>query len=345
MTGSIAVRPFGETEAGQQVDLFTLSAGGMDVSIITLGAAVQSVLVPDRDGSRENVALGFATLREYIEHTGHFFGATVGRYANRIAGGRFELDGAVHELSRNDGDNCLHGGTRGFDRRVWEVVEASAGRLILRCSSADGDMGFPGNLETRVEYGVDDGAIRIEYRASSSAPTVVNLTNHTCWNLAGEGSGSVDGHVLELAASSYTPVDPSLIPTGEVATVEGTPFDFRDPVAIGARGCGYDHNFVLDHQPGRLALAARIADPDGGRALEVLTTEPGIQLYTGTFLDGTLIGTGGHPYRKGDCFALETQHFPDSPNQPSFPSTTLRPGEIYESTTVYRFRARGELGS
>jgi aldose 1-epimerase len=330
-------RAFGKTDAGEQVDLYTLADGGVEVSIITLGAAMQSVLVPDRNGSRANVALGFATLDEYVESTGHYFGATVGRYANRIAGGRFELDGAVHELSRNEGDNCLHGGARGFDRRAWEVVDASPGRLALLCASADGDMGFPGDLEARVEYQVDGGEIRIDYRASSSAPTVVNLTNHTCWNLAGEGSGSVDGHVLQLAASSYTPVDPTLIPTGEIATVEDTPLDFRDPVAIGARGGGYDHNYVLDHHNEGLALAARVTDPATGRVLEVLTTEPGIQLYTGTFLDGKLVGTSGRRYRQGDCIALETQHFPDSPNHPSFPSTTLRPGEVYESTTVYRF--------
>jgi aldose 1-epimerase len=341
MTSSIARRPFGETAAGRRVDLFTIGDGGLDVSIMTFGAAMQSVHVPGRDGSRANVALGFATLPEYIENTGHYFGATVGRYANRIGGGRFELDGVVHELSRNEGDNCLHGGPGGFDRKVWEVAEASAGRLALLCSSADGDMGFPGELETRVEYRVDGGEIRIDYRASSSAPTVVNLTNHTCWNLAGEGSGSVDGHLVQLVASSYTPVDPNLIPTGEIAPVEGTPLDFRDPIPIGARGCGYDHNFVLDDDRGSLALAARVTDPATARALDVLTTEPGIQLYTGTFLDGTLVGPSGRPYRKGECFALETQHFPDSPNHPSFPSTTLRPGEVFESTTVYRFEVAG----
>jgi aldose 1-epimerase len=333
------MRPFGETDTGQQVDLFTLTGGdGVEVSIITYGAAMQSVLAPDRNGSRANVALGFPALRDYTANSGHYFGATVGRYANRIAAGRFELDGVVHELSRNDGDNCLHGGARGFDRKVWEVVGASAGRLALVCSSSDGEMGFPGDLESRVEYRLDGTEIRIDYRATASAPTIVNLTNHTCWNLAGEGSGSVDDHVLQLAASSYTPVDPNLVPTGAIASVEGTPLDFRDPLAIGARGRGYDHNFVVDEHDGSLVSAARVTHPGTGRALDVLTTEPGIQLYTGTFLDGTLVGTSGRPYRKGDCFALETQHFPDTPNHPSFPSTTLRPGEVYESTTVYRFR-------
>ena len=198
-------------------------------------------------------------------------------------------------------------------------------------------MGFPGELEVHVEYRLDGSELRIDYRATTSKPTVVNLTNHTCWNLAGEGAGSVDEHVLELNASSFTPVDPHLIPTGEIAAVDGTPFDFRAAIEIGARGRGYDHNFVLDRDDDSLFPAARVADPASGRTLDVLTTEPGIQLYTGTSLDGTLVGTSGRPYRKGDCIALETQHFPDSPNQPAFPVTTLRPHETFESTTVYRF--------
>jgi len=325
MTASIGRRLFGETDRGEQVDLFTLAGGeGVEVSIITYGAAVQSVLAPDRNGTRANVALGFPALRSYTANTGHYFGATVGRYANRIAGGRFALDGVVHELSRNDGDNCLHGGARGFDTKVWEVLDASGGLLALACASPDGEMGFPGDLETRVEYRLDGPDLRIDYHATTSAPTIVNLTNHTCWNLAGEGSGSVDQHVLRLDASSFTPVDRELIPTGEIATVDGTPFDFRDEVAIGARGRGYDQNFVLDRHDGSLVLAARVTDPTSSRTLDVLTTEPGIQLYTGTSLD---------------CIALETQHFPDSPNRPAFPSTTLRPHEVFASTTVYRFGA------
>jgi len=342
MTASIGRRPFGETDTGRQVDLFTLSGGdGVEVSIITYGAAVQSVLAPDRDGRRANVALGFPALRDYTANTGHYFGATIGRYANRIAGGRFVLDGVVHELSRNEGDNCLHGGARGFDTRVWEVLEASRGVLALAYTSPDGEMGFPGTLETSVEYRLEGRELRIDYRATTSAPTVVNLTNHTCWNLAGEGTGSVGDHVLRLLASSFTPVRTDLVPTGEIAPVDGTPLDFRIPTAVGARGWGYDHNFVLDTHDGSLAAAARVHDPAGGRTLDVLTTEPGIQLYTGTFLDGTLIGTSGSAYRRGDCIALETQHFPDSPNHPAFPSTTLRPGESFASTTVYRFGVHG----
>jgi aldose 1-epimerase len=340
VTASISRRAFGETHTGEQVDLFTLTGtDGVDVSIITYGAAVQCVLAPGRDGRRANVALGFPALRDYVANTGHYFGATVGRYANRIAAGRFVLDGVVHELSRNDGDNCLHGGVRGFDTKVWEVLEASGGLLALACASPDGEMGFPGDLETRVEYRLHRSELRIDYHATTSAATIVNLTNHTCWNLAGEGSGSVDDHVLRLDASWFTPVDPQLIPTGEIATVDGTPFDFRDPIAVGARGRGYDHNFVLDRRDDSLVLAAHVTDPTSGRALDVLTTEPGIQLYTGAFLDGTFLGTSGRPYRKGDCIALETQHFPDSPNHPAFPPTTLYPHEAFESTTVYRFGA------
>jgi aldose 1-epimerase len=338
MTGSISRQPFGETPAREAVDLFTLEDGaGLEASVMTYGATLQRLLAPDRGGSRANVALGLSTLEEYVANTGHYFGATVGRYANRIAHGRFALDGVVHRLSRNDGGNCLHGGERGLDRKVWDVVEADAGRLGLACSSVDGDMGFPGDLDVRVDYRLAAGELRIDYEAVAAAPTVLNLTNHTCWNLAGEGSGSVDGHILVLAASAFTPAGPDLIPTGEVAPVDGTRLDFRTPVALGARGCRYDHNFVLDAGGGSLALAARVTEPLRGRVLEVLTTEPGVQLYTGSSLDGTLTGPSGRPYRPGDCFALETQHFPDSPNRPWFPSTVLRPGETFRSTTVYRF--------
>lgn len=338
MTGSIDRRAFGETDAGEQVDRFTLTAGdGVEVSIITYGAAVQSVTAPGRDGSRANVALGFPSLDGYVANSGHYFGATVGRYANRIAAARFALDGVEYRLSRNDGANCLHGGARGFDTKVWKVLEARSELLALACKSPDGDMGFPGDLETRVEFRLEGLELRIDYHATTSAPTVVNLTNHTCWNLGGEGSGPVDDHVLQLAASSFTPVGPDLIPTGEIAAVDGTPLDFRVPTAIGARGCAYDHNFVLEGQPHSLVRAARLTHPASGRVLDVLTTEPGMQLYTGAYLDGTLVGTSGRPYRKGDCVALEPQHFPDSPNRHAFPSTALRPRETFESTTVFRF--------
>ena len=311
---------------------------GVEASILTHGAAVQALSPRTATGSRENVALGFATLAGYVEGAGHYFGATVGRYANRIAGARFTLDGVVHDVDRNDGANCLHGGARGFHTRVWDVVEAADGMLRLAYSSPDGEMGFPGDLDVRVEYRLEGDELRIDYEAATSAPTVVNLTNHTCWNLAGEGSGSVDGHVLTLNASAFTPVDANLIPTGEIRAVDGTPLDFRVPTPIGARGQGYDHNVVVDRRDDSLVLAARVLEPVSGRTLEVLTTEPGVQLYTGTALDGSLAGTSGRPYRRGDCIALETQHFPDSPNRPGFPSTVLRPGETFRSTTVYRFR-------
>jgi aldose 1-epimerase len=338
VTLSISSRPFGTTPDGETVDLFTLGGpGGVEASIMTYGAALQALLAPDRDGHRANVGLGFETLAGYVENSGHYFGATVGRYANRIAGARFALDGIAHEVDRNDGTNCLHGGARGFHTRVWDVVEAADGMLRLAYSSPHGEMGFPGNLDVRVEYRLEGTELRIDYEAATSAPTVVNLTNHTCWNLAGEGSGSVDGHVLTLNASAFTPVDVTLVPTGEICPVDGTPLDFRVPTPIGARRDGFDHNVVVDRRDDSLVLAAHVLEPASGRTLEVLTTEPGLQLYTGTFLDGSLVGTSGRPYRRGDCIALETQHFPDSPNRPAFPSTVLRPGEAFGSTTVFRF--------
>jgi aldose 1-epimerase len=338
VTASIRRRPFGKTSNGQTVDLFVLGGpAGVETSIMTYGAALQALLAPDRNGQRANVCLGFETLAGYVENTGHYFGATVGRYANRIAGARFALDGIVHEVDRNDGQSCLHGGARGLHTRVWDVVEAADGMLRLAYSSPHGEMGFPGNLDVCVEYRLEGTELRIDYEAATSAPTVVNLTNHTCWNLAGEGSGSVDGHVLTLNASASTPLDANLVPTGEICPVDGTPLDFRVPTPIGARGNRYDHNLVVDRRDSSLVLAARVLEPASGRTLEVLTTEPGLQLYTGTSLDGSLVGTSGRAYRPGDCIALETQHFPDSPNHPAFPSTVLRPGETFRSTTVFRF--------
>lgn len=338
MTTSIRRRPFGTTPDGETVDLFVLGEpGGVEASIITYGAALQALLAPDRDAHLANVCLGFGTLAGYVQSTRHYFGATVGRYANRIAGARFALDGIVHEVDRNEGQQCLHGGAGGFDTRIWHVVEAAGGMLRLAYTSPDGEMGFPGDLEVRVEYRLEGPELRIDYEAATSAPTVVNLTNHTCWNLAGEGSGSVAEHVLTVNASAFTPVDDNLVPTGEIRRVGGTALDFRVPTPIGARGDGYDHNFVIDRGDDSLVLAAQVLEPASGRTLEVLTTEPGMQLYTGTALDGSLVGMSGRPYRRGDCIALETQHFPDSPNQPAFPSTALRPRETFRSTTVFRF--------
>ena len=341
---------------GTAVDRYTLShPDGIAASIITYGGALNELWAPDRTGTRANVLLGFSTLEGYVGHEGHYFGSIVGRYANRIARAMFSLDGVAYRLPANDGENSLHGGPEGFHRRVWdaEVREGLDGpALALRRTSPDGEMGFPGTLNVEVAYRLEDaGSLRIDFRATTDRPTVLNLTNHACWNLAGEGNGTILDHVLELAADWYTPVGPDLIPTGEIAPVAGTPLDFTEPTSIGARvrdpfpqlavAGGYDHNFVLRGEGGAgpLGKAALVRDPASGRTLDVHTTEPGIQLYSGNFLDGTLVGTSGRPYGPHAGFALETQHHPDSPNQPSFPSTVLRPGTQFESTTVYRLAA------
>lgn len=343
-------------EAGREVDEYTLTgASGLQVSVLTYGCILSRVLTPDREGRLANVALGLSSLEAY-ETRNQFFGCVVGRYANRIGGARFRLDGREYALATPTPPNCLHGGRRGFDKHVWQVVreihDRDAVGLELRLASPDGDQGFPGNLEARVTYTVGgSGELRIDYQATTDQPTVVNLTNHSYWNLRGEGEGSIEDHVLTLAADAYTPVDADLIPTGEIAPVAGTPLDFRQPkrIADGLRSDhpqiaiarGFDHNWVLDRPsesgPRSAALAARLREPTSGRLLEVLTTEPGIQFYSGNFLDGRLSGPSGRAYRQDDALALETQHFPDSPNQPGFPSTVLRPGEVYRSTTVFRF--------
>ncbi len=351
IASSVTKEPFGETRDGAEVDRYLLqSPAGLGVAVITYGAAIQQLVAPDRDGRKANVVLGFTSIEGYERHAGQHFGGIVGRYANRIAHGTFSLDGTTYRLPCNDGANTLHGGTEGFDVRIWEATPPSAddsASLVLRLTSPDGEMGFPGTLEAEVTYTLSaDGALRIDYRAETDKPTVVNLTNHAYWNLAGEGAGSILDHVLTLPATRYTPIDGTLIPTGELAPVERTPLDFREPAPIGARirdgfpqlvlARGYDHNFVVEGDDARLRLAARVQDPASGRELEVHTTEPGVQFYSGNFLDGTVVGAGGAAYRQGDGLALETQHFPDSPNQPQFPSTVLQPGEVYESTTVYR---------
>jgi aldose 1-epimerase len=358
---STTVEPFGTTPDGTDVERWTLTNGDMTVRVLTYGGIIQSLETPDADGDVDNVVLGFADLAGYVENNnpGPYFGALIGRYGNRIAGGTFELDGETYQLPTNNGPNTLHGGPAGFDTKVWGATDVSddeVAALELELVSPDGDMGFPGTLTTTVTYSLDaDSNLSIHYQATTDAPTVVNLTNHTYWNLDGEGSGSIYDHQLQLDASGYTPVDETLIPTGEIAPVEGTPFDFREPTAIGERirendqqllyGQGYDHNWVLDREDDgaregsdsedALEEAAVLHDPDSGRTLTVTTTEPGIQFYSGNFLDGTLVGTSGRIYRQGDGLALETQHFPDSPNQPAFPSTVLRPGEVYDSTTVF----------
>lgn len=342
---------FGVMPDGAQVDAFALTnAAGMRVVILTFGGVIQSVWVPDRDGVVSNVALGFADLDSYRERS-PYFGALVGRYANRIAYGRFDLDGQAHQLTINEGPHHLHGGHVGFDKRVWSAQPfTSTGKagLELEYVSPDGEEGYPGTLAAAIRYTLDeDSALRIDYGATTDVPTVINLTNHSYFNLAGEGSGSVYSHVAEINAGYFTPVDDTLIPTGEIAAVDDTPLDFRTPVEIGRRirddhpqlqaAGGYDHNFVLDRSDSRLKPAARVFEPVTGRGVSVQTTEPGVQFYVGGHLDGSLVGPSGRSYGRGDAFALEAQHFPDSPNHDNFPSTVLRPGREYASTTVYTF--------
>jgi aldose 1-epimerase len=350
-TGSITKEPWGSTSEGP-VDRYTLTNGtGMRVRIITYGGIIQSIEVPDRHGRNADVALGFDNLADYVAHPGPYFGAIIGRYGNRIAKGTFTLDGVTYHLPINNPPNSLHGGTVGFDKHIWDTTpvrhDDEVG-LIMRHTSPAGDQGYPGTLTATVTYTLTrSNGIRIEYRATTDAPTVVNMTNHSYFNLQGEGSSAIYDHLLYLNASRYTPDDPTLIPTGEIAPVAGTPMDFRRPTAIGARirdgfpqlliGRGYDHNWVLDRHGAGLSLAARLTEPDSGRVLSVYTTEPGIQFYSGNFLDGSFTGTSHRMYRQGDGLALETQHFPDSPNHPNFPSTVLRPGQTYQTTTVFQF--------
>jgi aldose 1-epimerase len=344
-------KAWGTNAVGQEVELFTLSRpGAPTVAVTSHGAYIVSILAPDRDGKVAEVTLGHADLAGYLDD-GPYLGAVVGRYANRIAQGRFTLDGKTYTLVQNNGPNSLHGGPEGFHRKLWtpRIVEGPDGdALELSYVSPDGEEGFPGTLTAKVTYSLTgDGGLRLDYAATTDAPTVVNLTNHAYFNLAGDGAGDVLGHRLLLEADAFTPVDETLIPTGELRPVEGTPFDFREPVAIGARidepdpqlerGGGYDHNFVVRGTAGELRRAARVVEPGSGRVLEVLTTEPGVQLYTGNFLDGSVVGRSGKPYGKREGFCLETQHYPDSPNQPGFPSVVLRPGETHEETTVFRF--------
>ncbi|WP_299951241.1 aldose epimerase family protein [uncultured Modestobacter sp.] len=356
---STTVEPFGTAPDGTPVERWTLRHGDMTVRVLTYGGVIQTLEVPDRHGQVENVVLGFPDVAGYASDADPYFGSLIGRYGNRIAGGTFDLDGETYQLPLNDGPNTLHGGPEGFDDRVWAATPVGDRRvaaLQLQLVSPDGDQGFPGTLTTTVTYSVDrQERLTVHYEATTDAPTVVNLTQHTYWNLGGEGSGTIYDHELEIDADAYTPVDETLIPTGEIAPVEGTPFDFRDATAIGARirvadqqllyGQGYDHNWVLDRDDDgaregsdgedELEEAAELHDPESGRTLTIETTEPGLQFYSGNFLDGTIVGTGGSVYRQSDGLALETQHFPDSPNQPGFPSTELRPGEVYESTTVF----------
>lgn len=348
-------RPFGTTPDGETVDLITLrSPSDIELDVSTYGGIVTRLLAPDRDGDLADIVLGHGGLEAYLAGS-PYFGAIVGRYGNRIAAGRFTLDGADYALATNSGPNHLHGGDRGFDKVVWSAepysTDSEAG-VVLTYVSPDGDEGYPGELTVRVTYALTTtGDLRIDYEATTDAPTIVNLTHHGYWNLAGHGAGDILGHELTVHADRFTPVDETLIPTGELRPVEDTPFDFREATAIGDRveaddeqltfGGAYDHNFVLHgwEDDGALKSAALLHDPVSGRKMEVLTTEPGLQFYSGNFLDGTDVGKGGVVYEHRSGLCLETQHFPDSPNQPDFPSTVLRPGETYRSTTVYRFSA------
>ncbi len=350
---------FGVTPSGDSVDLYTLTnENGMRMEVTNYGGIITSLHVPGRDGM-EDVVLGFDTLGGYLSDayaaSSPYFGALIGRYGNRIDGAQFSLNGRTYPLDANNGPNHLHGGEPGFDEQVWHaepVERADSVGLVLRYTSPDGEEGYPGRLDVEVTYTLTaDNALTIDYRATTTKATPVNLTQHSYFNLDGEGDGTILDHELTIDAEAFTPVDSTLIPTGEFRPVAGTPFDFREATPIGARidqdnrqlgiGGGYDHNFVLARQDrDSLRRAARVYDPDSGREMTVLTTEPGLQFYSGNFLDGSLVGKRGNAYPQHAGFALETQYFPDSPNQPDFPSTILRPGETYHSKTVYQFSVR-----
>ena len=339
---------FGTLPDGTAIELFTVTNGhGVELRAMTYGAIILSLKVPDRAGALDDVVLGYDTAMDYVRNNAPHFGAVVGRYANRIAKARFTLDGQTFTLAANNGPNHLHGGPKGFDSVVWRG-EALPNGIAFTYVSADGEEGYPGRLSVRVTYTLTDrDELAVDYQATTDKPTVINLSQHTYFNLAGQAARDVLDHQLQLDADRYTPVDATLIPTGELAPVDGTPFDFRQPATIGSRidaphpqiqtGRGYDHNFVVNGQNGQLRHAARVVEPSTGRTLDVATTEPGVQFYSANFLDGSITGKQGRAYRKRFGFCLETQHFPDAPNQPAFPSTVLRPGETFTSRTVFTF--------
>ena len=354
MTLQIDSTAFGTTPEGREATLYTLTnAHGVEANITNFGGVIVSLKVPDRNDSLADVVLGFDSLKPYFKDS-PYFGALVGRYGNRIAQGKFTLDGKEYTLAQNNGENHLHGGLKGFDKVLWQAQptqsDSSVG-LRLHYLSPDGEEGYPGALDVTVDYALtNDNALRIHYRATTDAPTVVNLTNHSYFNLAGQEHGSILNHEVMINANRFVPVDSTLIPTGELTEVAGTPLDFTKPTKIGARinekhpqlvyGIGYDHCWVLNKSEDELSLAATVYEPTSGRFMEVMTTEPAVQFYSGNFLDGSLTGKGGTQYVQRSGFCLETEHFPDSPNQPDFPSTELKPGETYETTTVYRFATR-----
>lgn len=340
---------FGKTRDGEAVEAYVLTnAKGASAKIITFGATVTELKMPDKAGKLGDIVLGYDNIKQY-ETESPYFGATIGRYGNRIAKGTFKIDGKTYHVPVNNGPNSLHGGKKGFDKHIWKAVthDSTQGPSItFTYTSKDGEEGYPGELHTKVVYTLtNDNSLRIDYTATTTKPTVVNLTNHSYFNLA--GSGEVLKYEAQIMAGHYTPVDSTLIPTGQIAAVAGTPLDFTTPHAIGERidqipaGIGgYDHNFVLDNGGKSLALAARVHDPASGRTVEVFTDQPGVQFYTGNFLDGKAKGIGGWAYNKHEAFCLETQHYPDSPNHANFPSTILRPGHTFHSTTIYKFTAK-----
>jgi aldose 1-epimerase len=352
--GSVSQAVFGKTPDGESVDVYTLTnSQGMEVRAITFGGIITSIKVPDKTGKLDDVALGFNTLDSYLTNP-PYFGAIIGRYGNRIAKGQFTLDGKTYTLAVNNRPNHLHGGNKGFNKVVWKAEsfkKVDDVGIIFTHTSPDGDEGYPGKLALRVTYTLNNkNELSFDYEATTDKATPVNLTQHSYFNLSGEGNGDILGHIMTIHASKMTPVDNTLIPTGDLASVDGTPFDFRRAAVIGERiglaspqieyGNGYDHNFVLDRNGNGLVLAAHVEEPNSGRVLEVSTTEPGMQFYTGNFLDGSLKGKAGKPYARRTGFALETQHYPDSPNKPQFPSTILRPGQTYKTKTVYAFSVK-----
>jgi aldose 1-epimerase len=348
---TVTVAPFGRMPDGKAVEVYTLTnARGMQVRAITYGAIIQAVRVPDRSGRLGDVTLGYDSLPGYLGDS-PYFGAVVGRYANRIARGRFTLEGRTYRLATNNGPNSLHGGVKGFDKVLWRARSFQRGDsagVTFEHTSPDGDEGYPGTLQVSVTYTLTPAnELVVDYTATTDKPTPVNLSQHSYFNLAGEGRGDILEHVLTINADRYTPVDSTLIPTGELASVAGTPLDFRTPTAVGARieqpdtqlryGKGYDHNFVLNRDGTGLVHAVHVLEPGSGRTLDISTTEPGVQFYSGNFLDGTIKGKSGHVYNHRSAIVLETQHFPDSPNHPNFPSTILQPGQELRSRTVFAF--------
>ena len=346
--GSVTKAEFGKTSDGTAIEIYTLKSDAVEARVMTYGARVVSIKTADKNGNVADVVLGYDSFAGYLADGKTYFGAIVGRYGNRIAKGEFVLDGKTYQVPKNNDGNSLHGGTVGFDKLVWKAREVAEG-VEMTLVSKDGDQGYPGTLTAHVRYTLHHNALRIDYSMTTDKDTVVNLTNHSYFNLGGVGSGTILGEEMMLAADKYTPTDKGLIPTGELASVEGTPMDFRKATVIGKRindnfealklAGGYDHNWVLRGANGEIKTAARVHDPVSGRVMTVTTTEPGVQFYTGNFLDGTFHGPGGVVYAKNTGLCLETQHYPDSPNHPSFPTTELKPGQTRHSMTTFTFSA------